>query len=86
VTDPREETLPDVGLVNMQDAETGSEILVNTRNKKFRSLYEARARKRALRRDELFARTRVDAIHVRTDEPYIDEIHRFFKMRERRHA
>lgn len=86
VTDPREEVLPDVGLVNLQDAETGAEVLVNTRNKKFRSLYEARARKRATDRDELFARTRVDAIHVRTDEPYIDEIHRFFKMRERRHA
>jgi uncharacterized protein (DUF58 family) len=86
VTDPREESLPDVGLVSLQDSETGGEVLVNTRNKKFRSLYEARARKRVEDRDELFRKARVDAIHVRTDQPYIDEIHRFFKMRERRYA
>lgn len=86
VTDPREEKLPDVGLVNVQDSETGDEVLVNTRSKKLRALYETRAQKRVEVRDEVFARTRVDAIHVRTDKPYIDEIHRFFKMRERRHA
>jgi uncharacterized protein (DUF58 family) len=86
VTDPREESLPVVGLLNVRDAETGREMLVDTGNAKMRKLYEARARKRAAERDEIFSRTRVDSIHVRTDEPYIDEIHRFFKMRERRHA
>lgn len=86
VTDPREEELPNVGLVNLKDSESGEEVLVNTGDKKFRGLYAARARKRASERDEVFKRTRVDAIHVRTDKPYTDEIHRFFKMRERRYA
>jgi uncharacterized protein (DUF58 family) len=86
VTDPREETLPDVGLVNVRDAETGREAMVNTADPKLRSLYELRACKRAESRALIFKRNRVDSIDVRTDTPYISEIHRFFKMRERRHG
>lgn len=86
VTDPREESLPDVGLLNVRDAETGREMLVDTRNGGMRESYQERARSRVVERDEILNRTRVDSIHVRTDSPYIDEIHRFFKMRERRHA
>ena len=86
VTDPREETLPDVGLVNVRDAETGRETMVNTADSKLRSLYELRARKRAESRALIFRRNRVDSIDVRTDTPYISEIHRFFKMRKRRHG
>jgi uncharacterized protein (DUF58 family) len=86
VTDPREESLPDVGLVNIRDAETGREMLVDTSKAKMRKTYEERARERATARDEILSRTRVDTIHVRTDKPYIDEIHRFFKMREKRHG
>ena len=84
VTDPREESLPNVGLINVRDAETGREILVDTKNAKMRKLYEAKARKRVADRDEIFSRTRVDSIHVRTDKSYIEEIHKFFKMREQR--
>ena len=86
VTDPREETLPDVGLLNVRDAESGRETLVNTSDSKMRSLYELKGRKRVEERGMIFRRTRVDAIDLRTDTPYIDEIRRFFKMRERRHG
>ena len=86
VTDPREESLPNVGLLNVRDAETGREILVNTADSKLRSLYELKSRKRADDRSTIFRRTRVDSIDVRTDTPYIDAIHRFFKMREKRHG
>lgn len=86
VTDPREEELPDVGLVNVRDAETNREVLVNTSDPAVRRGYEEDARRRAHERDEIFRRTRVDAIHVRTDSSYIEEIYRFFRMRERRYA
>ncbi|PCJ63818.1 MAG: DUF58 domain-containing protein [Candidatus Hydrogenedentota bacterium] len=86
VTDPREESLPDVGLVNIRDAESGQETMVNTSNKGMREAYRKEALRRAKERDEIFRRTRVDVIHVRTDKPYVDELHRFFKMRERRHG
>ena len=86
VCDPREETLPNVGLLNVRDAESGREVLVNTQDPKVRSLYELKSRKRNEERNMIFRRTRVDAINVRTDTPYINEIHRFFKMREKRHG
>jgi uncharacterized protein (DUF58 family) len=86
VTDPREEALPDVGLVNIRDAESGHETLINTASKGMRQAYREEALRRARERDEIFRRTRVDAIHVRTDKPYVDELHKFFKMRERRHV
>jgi len=86
VTDPREETLPDVGLLSVRDAETGEETLVDTSDAATREQYEDDARQRAEQRDEILRRTRVDAMHVRTDGSYIDEIYRFFRMRERRRA
>lgn len=86
VTDPREEELPNVGLVNVRDAETGREVLVNSSDPRVRREYAEAAANRAKERDEIFRRTRVDSINVRTDCDYIDEIYRFFRMREMRHA
>ena len=86
VTDPREETLPDVGFISVRDTETGRESLVNTSNAELRKQYAREAVERAKRRNHVFQRTHVDAIHVRTDQPYVAEIYRFFRMRERRYA
>ena len=86
VTDPREEVLPDVGLLAVRDAETGAEALVDTSNSRVRQEYTRAAVARAKQRDQVFQRTRVDAIHVRTDQPYVSEIYRFFRMREHRYA
>ena len=86
VTDPREESLPDVGLVAVRDVETGRETLVDTSDANLRKQYERAAVERAKKRDQMFQRTKVDAIHVRTDRPYVAEIYRFFRMRERRYA
>lgn len=86
VTDPREESLPDVGLVCVRDAESGRESLVNTSDKEVRARYAKAAGERARVRQQVFQRTRVDVIEVRTDRPYVDAIYRFFRMRERRYA
>ena len=86
VTDPREETLPNVGLLNVRDAETGREVLVDTGDAEVRDGYAREALERVRKREQVFKRTRVDAIHVRTDRPYVDEIYKFFRMRERRIA
>lgn len=86
VSDPREETLPDVGLVYVRDAETGREALVNTSDPKVRKDYESLARKRAGERDQIFRRTKIDNLNVRTNVSYVDELYRFFRMRERRTA
>ncbi len=84
VTDPREEALPNVGLLSVQDAETGREVLVHTGNARARKRYAQAARERRRAHEEIFRRNRVDMISVRTDRPYIDEIYRFFRMREKR--
>jgi uncharacterized protein (DUF58 family) len=86
VTDPREEVLPNVGLASLRDAESGQEVLVDTGNARVREQYKVAMLKRVKARNEIFARTRVDAIHVRTDKSYVDEIYKFFRMRERRIA
>ena len=86
VTDPREETLPNVGLLNIRDAETGREVLVDTGDEDVREGYAREGLERVKKREQVFKRTRVDAIHVRTDRPYVDEIYKFFRMRERRIA
>jgi len=86
VTDPREEALPDVGLVSVRDAETGRETLVNTSDAVVRARYAKAAQDRAKQRQTLFRRTGVDAIDVRTGESYVSALHRFFRMRERRYA
>lgn len=86
VTDPREETLPNVGLINVRDAETGREVLVDTGDEEVRDGYAREGLERVKKREQVFKRTRVDAIHVRTDRPYVDEIYKFFRMRERRIA
>ena len=86
VSDPREEELPDVGLLCVRDAETDREVLVDTSNRAVREEYAKEARRRVSERDRILQRNRVDAIHVRTDRPYVEEIYRFFRMRERRFA
>ncbi len=86
VSDPREEVLPDVGLVSVRDAESGRESLVDTSDARLRRDYGQAAIERSRQRNQIFQRTRVDAIRVRTDRPYIEELYRFFRMREKRYA
>lgn len=84
VRDPREEALPDVGFVTLEDAETGEVLLVDTRDARVRATFERRAAERDQRLDDELRRTGVDRLPIRTDEPYLKSLHRFFRMRERR--
>ena len=86
VTDPRELTLPDVGRIAVRDAETGRETLVNTSDPVVRGRYQREAETHVRQRNEILRRNRVDTMHTTTDKPYIEEIYRFFKMRERRQS
>lgn len=86
ITDPREEVLPNVGRVSVRDTETGREVVRNTSDERIRKHYAQAAIGRAKKRDQIFLRTGVDSIHVRTDRPYVAALYRFFRMRERRYA
>lgn len=86
VSDPREMSLPDVGRVAVADAETGREILINTGDRKLREAYAQKAREETAAREEIFRRNRIDSLRLSTDKSYVDELYRFFKLRERRRA
>lgn len=85
VVDPREVNLPDVGLVELEDAETGEIILVDTSSLAVRKRYEKLGREQSARFRELFASMGVDQIEVRTDKDYVPNLVKFFRMRERRY-
>lgn len=84
ISDPREEALPPAGMIKMRDAETGSERWIDTTNPMVRQHFEAFWRERRAARRQMFIRSRVDAIPIRIDRPYIKPIVDFFRLRERR--
>jgi uncharacterized protein (DUF58 family) len=84
VTDPREMALPDVGLIELEDAETGEVALIDTGSRAVRRQYAALALERAARLDETLASTGIDRIRVETGRAYIRDLMTFFKNRERR--
>jgi uncharacterized protein (DUF58 family) len=83
--DPRDRSLPDVGLIELQDAETGERALVDTGDTRVRQLFEQQATAARRERDRLLRGIDVDAITLQTDRPYTEALLRFFRMRERRH-
>jgi len=83
--DPRDLALPDVGLIELQDAETGDCVLVDTGDSRIRREFEQRAGAARRERDRMLRGIDVDAVTVRTDRPYTEALLRFFHMRERRH-
>lgn len=83
--DPRDLALPDVGLIELQDAETGECVLVDTGDSRIRREFEQRAGAARRERDRMLRGIDVDAVTVRTDRPYTEALLRFFHMRERRH-
>jgi uncharacterized protein (DUF58 family) len=84
VTDPREETLPPVGLLDLEDAETGDRILVDASDRRTRARYQAWAAHRRASREALFRANAIDCLELFTDRPYDAPLLRFFHRRARR--
>jgi len=84
VTDPREEDLPPVGLIEMEDAETGGRMLVDTSDTRTRERFRHWAAARRAGREGLFRSVGVDALELFTDRPYDASLVRFFQRRARR--
>ncbi|MFO0842514.1 MAG: DUF58 domain-containing protein [Gemmataceae bacterium] len=84
LSDPREEALPDVGLVELEDAETGRRLLVDTSSTGLRQAYSARAADRARSVRQLARSAGVDLIEATTDGRHLDELARFFRLRQQR--
>ena len=80
--DPRERELPDVGMVVMEDAETGEQLFVDTHDKKFRQRFADAAQKRELELSAAFKHAGVDVLSLSTEDDLVRQIVRFAKRRE----
>ena len=84
VTDLREEELPAVGLVELEDAETGQVLLVDTSRRQVRDALAAAAVRRREHLRQLARAAGSDLVEVATDGQHLDALIHFFQLRERR--
>jgi uncharacterized protein (DUF58 family) len=84
ITDPREKELPAAGLVELEDAETGETLFIDTNDSTLRKKFSAEAARQARDMQEIFRRCGVDHIPLTTNRPYINSLMKFFRMREKR--
>jgi len=83
VSDPREEIIPRIGLVELEDAETGETALFDTRNRRATEAYRKERERHRAQLDDLFRSTGVDEIKVSTESGYVAPIVKFFRKREK---
>ncbi|HEY2781724.1 MAG TPA: DUF58 domain-containing protein [Steroidobacteraceae bacterium] len=86
VEDPRERELPDVGIVALEDAESGEVIEVDTGSAAIRKRFKELSLARDLQLVNDFRSEGIDTLQLRTDAPYMPALQRFFKTRVRRRA
>ncbi len=82
--DPREMALPDMGPLIIEDAETGEQLYVDTRDKKFRQRFEALAQERVATLNTTFKRCGVDTLALSTEEDLVRALVRFAGLRKGR--
>ena len=80
--DPRETDLPDIGMVVLEDSETGEQLFVDTHDKKFRKRFADAAQKREQDLKTAFKRSGVDVLSLSTDDDLVHEIVRLAKRRQ----
>jgi uncharacterized protein (DUF58 family) len=84
IWDPREVSLPDVGFVVLEDAETGEQLYVDTHDKKFRQRFMEAARQREAALSEAFKHAGVDVLPLSTESDLIHAIASFVMLRRQR--
>ena len=81
VWDPREAELPDVGIVELEDSETGRKVWVDTSSRRVREHYATSWQEREQQIEELLRRNRIDSVKISTDEDYVSSLIKLFKQR-----
>jgi uncharacterized protein (DUF58 family) len=82
--DRREEELPSLGYLELEDPESGERVVVNTSSPAFRLAFREESDGRTAALDRALKRSKVDTIDVHTGEPYVKPLMRFFRERARR--
>jgi len=86
IEDPRERALPNVGMLAIEDAETGEVVELDTGNANVRDRFSQEAHERSRRLVSDLRSEGVDTLQLDTGSPYMPALQRFFKNRERRRA
>ena len=81
VNDQREFDLPNVGLINLKDSETGEVVCFDSSSRRQREQYKTRALQQKITRDQVFQRLRMEPLHIFTGENYIDPLREYFHRR-----
>ncbi|MGH8101764.1 MAG: DUF58 domain-containing protein, partial [Chthoniobacterales bacterium] len=86
VHDERERALPNIGIITLEDAETGEQIEINTSDRTTRTRFTQEAEDHEADLSRTLRRNNIDQIALRTGEDYLPALRSFFKQRERRLA
>ena len=81
VSDPRDREMPDVGIVELQDAETGRKVWVDTASRAVRNHYAEAWSEREAKTRDLLLHNRIDIADISTDSDYVMELIKLFKQR-----
>lgn len=84
ITDPREVNLPQIGFIELEDAETGESILIDTYDKNFIKQFTRNVKEDIAEREKIFKSSNVDHIDIWTNKSYVEPIIQFFRMREKK--
>ena len=84
VSDKREKTIPNIGIVPFKDSETEKVILLDTSSKLIRETFQKKQKEKQSEIEKLFPRCGVDLININTGEDYVKPLINFFKNRDRR--
>ena len=85
IADPREQELPNVGFIELRDAESGEILLLDTADSLARKEFGALNNRRRQEQSRLFRSMGVDEILINTNRHHVEPIVRFFRMREKRY-
>ena len=81
VFDPRERTIPDIGLVNVKDSETGETAWINTSSSKVREAYAKAAQEADMKATKLMRQYQIDSVDISTGSDYVKGLMAFFDRR-----
>ena len=81
VFDPRERTIPDIGLVNVKDSETGETAWINTSSSKVREAYAKAAQDADMKATKLMRQYQIDSVDISTGSDYVKGLMAFFDRR-----
>ncbi len=84
ISDPREREMPNVGLVRLQDAETGEVLTIDTSSRQSRQMYATLAAKAAAERDAMLRRLRLQTLTLSCGQDFVEPLRRYLHAREGR--